>query len=237
MTEDWRAVLPAAERYGERPNSGLYILGHNSVELGRLVGRVALPGHPGWRHRPRRPAFLGARRRCSARASNLREVYMYTVYERLWHWLQTGCHPGPALHRAGHPQAGHVRHVQLPLRGAGAQHPGAILVINAALALFYHLASGEIKQFLPAAARLLRPGVRPGQILPAAASSTAKRIPSRKRRQRKLNPLQQVTYFGYPERAAAAADHHRHPDVGRAALAGRRRQCWAGCPSWPPSTR
>ena len=71
----------------------------------------------------------------------------------------------------------------------------AILVINAFLSLFYHLASGEIKQYLP----------RPRGFFDQAIEQSLYYLrgifrnephPFEKVPERKLNPLQQVTYFG-----------------------------------------
>ena len=69
-----------------------------------------------------------------------------------------------------------------------------ILVINAALAAFYHIASGEIQQFLPrprgffdqafAQAKFYLQGIFRGD-----------EHPFEKTPKRKMNPLQQVTYF------------------------------------------
>jgi thiosulfate reductase cytochrome b subunit len=70
-----------------------------------------------------------------------------------------------------------------------------LLVLNAALALFYHLASGEIKQFVP----------RPYGFFDHAIEQALYYLrgifrgdphPFEKTRERKLNPLQQITYFG-----------------------------------------
>ena len=70
-----------------------------------------------------------------------------------------------------------------------------LLVLNAALALFYHLASGEIKQFIP----------RPYGFFDDAIEQTLFYLkgifrgdphPFEKTRENKLNPLQKVTYFG-----------------------------------------
>jgi thiosulfate reductase cytochrome b subunit len=71
----------------------------------------------------------------------------------------------------------------------------AILVINAALSLFWHLVSGEIRQFIP----------RPYGFFDNAIVQTkfyidgifkGKAHPFEKTKAKKLNPLQQVTYFG-----------------------------------------
>ena len=71
----------------------------------------------------------------------------------------------------------------------------AILVINASLSLFWHLAGGEIRQYIP----------RPYGFFDQAIEQTKYYIqgifrddphPFAKSRDRHLNPLQQVTYFG-----------------------------------------
>ena len=68
--------------------SGLYVLGHNKVSYIDLFGALLLLGtmfgvgaHTGMR-------FFAARKQAKQEPET-REVYMYTVYERLWHWLQT----------------------------------------------------------------------------------------------------------------------------------------------------
>ncbi|HEX6386818.1 MAG TPA: cytochrome b/b6 domain-containing protein, partial [Anaerolineae bacterium] len=137
--------------------------------------------------------YVIARRRL-ARMPALREVYMYGVYERLWHWLQTVAilallFTGLIIHKPdtfGAFSFSYVVQVHNVL--------GFILVINAALAAFYHLASGEIRQFLPRPygffdqaiiqARFYLRGIFRGEAHPFD-----------KTRQRKLNPLQQVTYL------------------------------------------
>ena len=71
---------------------------------------------------------------------------------------------------------------------------GFILVINAALALFYNLASGQIRQYLP------EPKGFVGRSLAQAMYYSrgifaGKPHPLEKTRENKLNPLQQVTYL------------------------------------------
>jgi thiosulfate reductase cytochrome b subunit len=120
---------------------------------------------------------------------------MYAVYERFWHWLQTGAillllFTGLIIHRPDVFGLFSLRHVV-------AVHNilSALLVVNAALSLFYHLASGEIRQYLPRPygffdqailqARYYMLGIFRGGAHPFAKTP-----------RRKLNPLQQITYFG-----------------------------------------
>jgi thiosulfate reductase cytochrome b subunit len=118
---------------------------------------------------------------------------MYAVYERFWHWLQTFSivlllFTGLIIHRPDLFALFSFRHVVLVHNVLA-----ALLVINAALALFYHLASGEIRQYLPrpygffdqalTQARFYLRGIFRGEPHPFEKTPA-----------RKLNPLQQATY-------------------------------------------
>lgn len=175
-------------------DSGLYILGHDSVYWVDWFGILALLGtvlavfvHAGLR-------VVAARRNPPA-SHNVEEVYMYTVYERFWHWLQTLVifgllFTGLIIHRPdkfGIFSFSYVVQVHNIL--------AFILVANAALSAFYHLASGEIQQFIP------RPRGFFDQIFVQAKYYIQGIFrndphPFEKTPERKLNPLQQVTYFG-----------------------------------------
>ena len=175
-------------------NQGHYVLGHNRVSwidgfgaiffVGVLLGVV---GHGSLRLRKalRRPRPDHPKKR----------VYMYAVYERFWHWLQTFTivillFTGLIIHRPdlfGWFSFRFVVTVHNVL--------AIILVINAALSLFYHLASGEIRQYIPrphgffdqsiVQAKFYLQGIFKGDP-----------HPFEKTQDKKLNPLQQVTYFG-----------------------------------------
>jgi thiosulfate reductase cytochrome b subunit len=175
----------------------LYMLGHDSISLvdwlGSLLFVATLLGvvaHGGLR-------FFSARRRAASGATSepeVQEVYMYSMYERLWHWLQTIVilillFTGLIIHKPdmfGLFSFSYVVQVHNIM--------ALILVANAALAAFYHLASGEIQQFLP----------RPRGFFDQAFSQAKFYLqgifrgdehPFEKTPQRKMNPLQQVTYF------------------------------------------
>jgi thiosulfate reductase cytochrome b subunit len=172
----------------------LYVLGHSSVSavdqagivifLGTLVGIVA---HGGLR-------FFSTRTN-THQEPELQEVYMYGVYERLWHWLQTAAialllFTGLIIHKPDLFGIFSFRYV-VQVHNILA----FILVTNAVLALFYHLASGEIRQYLP----------QPSGFFNQAITQTTfylrgifrgEEHPFEKTPQRKLNPLQQITYLG-----------------------------------------
>jgi len=177
----------------EPTQENLYVLGQDNLQwvdtLGLLIFIGTLGGiaiHGGLR--------LYASRKAPQHAARIEKVYMYGVYERLWHWLQTFAialliFTGLAIHR---PDTFGI----FSFRGVVLVHNivAAILGVNAALSLFYHLASGEIQQYLP----------RPRGFFDQTITQAMFYIqgifkgdphPFEKTPHKKLNPLQQVTYF------------------------------------------
>jgi len=175
--------------------SGLYVLGHNNVALVDLLGALLLLGtvfgvgvHAGMR-------YLAARRQAREEPEEYREIYMYTMYERLWHWLQTAVilillFTGLIIHK---PDTFAI--FSFPFVVQAHNIMAFLLVANAALALFYNLVSGDIKRFLPephgffnqafSQAKYYLQGIFKGE-----------GHPFEKTPQQRLNPLQQITYFG-----------------------------------------
>ncbi|GAB4515387.1 MAG: hypothetical protein OHK0046_18830 [Anaerolineae bacterium] len=175
--------------------NGLYILGHHSLPFVDVLGVLIFVGsafgvmvHAGLR-------VVALRGQPAPHDAELREVYMYSIYERQWHWLQTIVifgliFTGMVIHKPD-------MFGMFSFRGVVLVHNALalILVINAALAAFYHLVSGEIKQFLPeprgffgqmfAQARYYAYGIFQGEP-----------HPFEKTRSKKMNPIQQLTYFG-----------------------------------------
>jgi thiosulfate reductase cytochrome b subunit len=175
-------------------NSDLYVLGHNSVSWIDLIGSLAFVGvllaitvHGGLR-------VVSAMRQPKDEAKT-EKVYMYSVYERLWHWLQTFAivlllFTGLIIHK---PSTFGI----FGFTGVVIVHNvlAALLALNAGLSLFYHLASGEIQQYIP------RPRGFFDQMITQAkfyidGIFKGKEHPFEKTPRKKLNPLQQVTYFG-----------------------------------------
>ncbi len=136
-----------------------------------------------------------ARGRHAAPHGKVERLYLYPAYERFWHWvmafsvivlLVTGfeVHGRGYLSLFGMPLAVRLHDVF-----------AVVLIANAFLSLFYHVASAAIRQFFPprenlqaemaAQARYYLRGIFLGQPHPVPKSIT-----------RKLNPLQQVTYLG-----------------------------------------
>lgn len=174
--------------------SAVYVFGHSRVGWVDWFGAAAFVGvllavsaHGGLR-------FYAALRQRSHQPA-VKRVYMYAVYERFWHWLQTFTivlllFTGLIIHRPdlfslfGFPQIVLVHNVL-----------AAILVLNAALSLFYHLVSGEIRQYIPRPYGFFDQAIEQSKFYLKGIFSGAPH-PFEKTPQRKLNPLQQLTYFG-----------------------------------------
>jgi len=182
-----------------RPDIGsqqLYILGHNRVEwvdwlggmlfVGVLIGIVI---HGGLR------VLSAMRQRGAAHEPATEPVRMYGVYERLWHWLQTLTivallFTGLVIHR---PDVFGM----FSFRGVVLVHNilAAILVVNAGLSLFYHVTSGEIRQFIPRPVGFFDQAILQAKYYLKGIFHSEPH-PFEKTPGKKLNPLQQVTYFG-----------------------------------------
>jgi thiosulfate reductase cytochrome b subunit len=175
-------------------NEKLYIFGNSRVSwvdwFGGLFFLAVIAGVGG--HGTLR--YLAARRK-PKHAFRTEKVYMYEAYERFWHWLQTAgivllLFTGLVIHR---PDMFGV----FSFRNMVTVHNvlAAILAVNAGLSLFHHLVSGQIKQYIP----------RPRGFFDDAIMQTkfylqgifkGEAHPFQKKPEKKMNPLQQVTYFG-----------------------------------------
>jgi thiosulfate reductase cytochrome b subunit len=137
---------------------------------------------------------LISRRHHPSQAFQTRREYIFTAYERLWHWVMA------------------VSVIALILTGLQIHFPGRIylfgatravsihnffavvLMLNAFLALFYHLATAAIRQFLPDRQGLADELTRQTKYY---LRDIFKGLPAPFRRspERKLNVLQQITYL------------------------------------------
>ncbi len=175
--------------------TGLYVLGHDSVRWVDLLGALMFVGiligvlfHATLR-------VLAARRGLVHKIEGLEHVYMYTFYERLWHWLQTAVilmliFTGLIIHK---PDIFGIFSFNFVVQTHNVL--AFILVANAALALFYNLASGEIKQYLPEPRGFFGQAITQTQYYLGGIFKGADH-PYEKSPEHKLNPLQQVTYLG-----------------------------------------
>jgi thiosulfate reductase cytochrome b subunit len=181
------AYLPDSE------GSGFYIIGLHGVALVDILGLLmffavvlGVTVHATAR-------YYFNRRRIRTQPQT-RTVYMYQRYERLWHWLQASAimillATGLIIHKPhifGMFSFAYMVQVHNVL--------GFILLTNAALALFYNLASGEIRQYLPEPKGFIGRSVAQAMYY-SRGIFAGEPHPLEKTRERKLNPLQQITYL------------------------------------------
>lgn len=124
----------------------------------------------------------------------MRRVQFYSLYERLWHWLQavailglllTGVElhwPG-TLHILGFANAVNVHNIL-----------GFVLVGNAFLSLFYHAVSGEIRQFMPEPRDFFSLAIAQMRYYARGIFKNAPH-PIERTPAQKLNPLQKIAYL------------------------------------------
>jgi thiosulfate reductase cytochrome b subunit len=177
--------------------NGFYIIGLHGLDLVDKLGLLMFFGVALGVTAHALARYYFKRRRAHrhpGEAPVTRPVYMYDRYERLWHWLQASAilillGTGLIIHKPhifGMFSFAYVVQVHNVL--------GFILLINAALALFYNLASGEIRQYLPEPKGFV--GRSMAQTLYYTRGIFAgEPHPLEKTKERKLNPLQQITYL------------------------------------------
>lgn len=173
--------------------SGFYVIGLDNVPLVDLAGLLMFFGVLAGVSLHGLARYI-AHKRGNVAHPELKRVYMYDVYDRLWHWLQAGAITllivtGLILHKP------HIfGFVSFPWVVDVHNILGFILIINAVLALFYTVASGTIKRFFPNPKGLI------GRMM-AQQEYYIKGIfkgelhPLQKTQEDRLNPLQQITYL------------------------------------------
>lgn len=179
------------------PNSSrdhLYIFGKDAVMAVDWFGALAIlftvlgvGGHGTMR-------YLASLKN-SKEPAPTKAVYMYEAYERFWHWLQAISilvlvFTGLIIHRPdmfGFFSFKNIVIVHNVFAG--------ILVINAFLSLFWHLTTGEIKQFIPRPVGFFDDAITQAKYY-VSGIFKGEPHPFEKKRHQKMNPLQQATYFG-----------------------------------------
>ena len=175
-------------------NEKLYIFGNSRVSwvdwfggLFFLAVVLGISGHGTLR-------YVSSLRKPKQEAQT-EKVYMYHKYERFWHWLQTALIvllllTGLIIHRPDMFGA-------FSFRGMVTMHNvmAGILALNAALALFYHVTTGEVKQYIPRPYGFFNDAILQTKFYLKGIFKGAEH-PFEKTERKKLNPLQQVTYFG-----------------------------------------
>lgn len=124
----------------------------------------------------------------------MKRVYMYTFHERMWHWVQAFVilgllWTGIEIHA---PDLVSVLGFKAAVIGHNAL--AAVLVINAGLGLLYHVFTGQLRQYLPEPQDFFTAGLKQARYYLSGIFRNEPH-PFEKQPERKLNPLQKLTYF------------------------------------------
>lgn len=124
----------------------------------------------------------------------MRTVQIYTLYERLWHWLQAAAIvlltlTGMEIHAPD-------RLKLFGFEGASTIHEALALftIANGFLALFAHLVTGAIRYYIPAPEDLISQGVKQARYY-LIGIFRGESHPFARGAGKKLNVLQQLTYL------------------------------------------
>lgn len=124
-----------------------------------------------------------------------RRVLMYDAYRRFWHWLQAIAIvalllTGLIIHRPD-------LFAAFSFSGVVSLHNvlAAILVINAALSLFYHLATERMREYIPRPYGFFDDAIRQAGYY-VSGIFKGEPHPFEKRPDDRMNPIQKLTYFG-----------------------------------------
>jgi thiosulfate reductase cytochrome b subunit len=138
--------------------------------------------------------YLAFKKRPQAHGAT-RRVHMYDAYRRFWHWLQaitivSLLFTGLIIHR---PDVFAV----FSFDSVVALHNilAAVMVINAALSLFYHLATERMKEYVPRPQGFVDDAVRQS-LYYMSGIFKGEAHPFEKRPDDRMNPIQKLTYFG-----------------------------------------
>ena len=124
----------------------------------------------------------------------MNRVYIYSLYERAWHWLQALTVIGLMLTGIELHWPGALRFLGFATAVTTHNVLGFVLLGNAFLALFYHLTTGEIRQYLPEPRDFFTLAVRQAQYY-LGGIFRREEHPFERSPTSKLNPLQKVTYL------------------------------------------
>ncbi|MBU2515154.1 cytochrome b/b6 domain-containing protein [bacterium] len=180
--------------FNPRPKArGLYLLGRYRNNWVDIIGLLALVGvifgvalHGGLR--------ILTSKTIKHRDKVISREYMYPVYERLWHWLQAGSIimfiiTGLEIHFADKfSLLGYVNAVRIH------EIVAFVFIANALLSIAYHITAGEIKNYLPQPASFIDESWKQVIFYIRGIFQGAEH-PIEKSPERRLNPLQQVTYL------------------------------------------
>ncbi len=138
--------------------------------------------------------FIAWRKRPHTLAPTKR-VHLYDAYRRLWHWLQAISivallATGLVIHRPDVFSA-------FPFGAVVTLHNvlAAVLTVNAALSLFYHLATERMREYMPRPYGFFDDAIRQAKYYQSGIFK-GEAHPFDKRPDDRMNPIQKATYFG-----------------------------------------
>jgi len=171
-----------------------YIFGHNRVAWIDWFGALLFLGTVAGVAVHSTLRYILARRH-GKRTVETKPVYMYEVYERFWHWLQTIAivvllMTGLVIHRPDLFGAFSFRHI-VTIHNVLA----ALLAINALVSILWHLISGEIQQYIPHPYGFIDQAITQAKYYLQGVFRHEPH-PFDKTKERKFNPLQKITYLG-----------------------------------------
>jgi len=180
-------------------NDRMYVFGSSRVawidQLGALLFAASLLGVIG--HGTLRAFSSRKQARAEQRRSvqkRTERIYMYESYRRFWHWLQTATivlllFTGLIIHRPDIFGA-------FSFPGVVTVHNvlAVILVINAFLSLFYHLATERIREFIPHPYGFFDDAIVQAKYYINGIFKHEPH-PFEKRPDSRMNPIQKATYF------------------------------------------
>lgn len=181
--------------YQPKPaNDDMYIFGSSRVNwitwLGALMFAGTLVGVAG--HGTMRYVLSRKQARGPVRTER---IYMYDAYRRFWHWLQTTSIvilllTGLVIHRPDIFSA-------FSFRGMVTVHNivAVILVVNALLSVFYHLATARIQEYIPRPYGFFDDAIMQAKYYMSGIFK-GEAHPFEKHPDNRMNPIQKATYFG-----------------------------------------
>lgn len=172
----------------------LYVFGASRVAWVDLIGLMAFGGTLLGVTGHGLARYIAWRRRPPAPVATVR-VRMYDAYRRFWHWLQaisvvSLLVTGLVIHRPDLFGA-----FSFPAMVTLHNVLAAILVINAALSLFYHVATERMREYIPRPYGFIDDSMRQTQYY-ISGIFKGEPHPFEKRPDDRMNPIQKLTYFG-----------------------------------------
>lgn len=172
----------------------LYVFGASRIGWLDLIGAAAfvgtllgVSGHGLLR-------YIAYRRRPPVPVAT-RRVRMYDAYRRFWHWLQaisvlTLLLTGLVIHRPDIFGA-----FSFPAMVTLHNIVAVVLVVNAALSLFYHVATERMREYIPRPYGFIDDSMRQTKYY-ISGIFKGEPHPFEKRPDDRMNPIQKLTYFG-----------------------------------------